>query len=498
MFTHSIAEPSTTALFLLVFGSLILFSVVLWRNMTRLGIPVVLLFLGLGILGGSEGLGRIEFSDYEFAFRLGTIALVLILFDGGFNTSLTTVRQSFAPAGALATIGVVLTAALVAVFANAFGLGWGESFLIGAIVSSTDAAAVFSVLRGSGIRLKERVRGTLELESCVNDPMAVILTMAVIQILAYPATHWWEVLIFVPIQLVVGILVGGIIGAVGRYFLEHLKLSMGGLYPVYTLSIAAVSFGLTTLVEGSGFLAVFVSGFVLGNGHIPYRQGLARVHDAIAWLCQISLFLMLGLLVFPSQLMEVGKIGLLIAIALTFIARPLAAWVCLLPFRFTWRESAFISWVGLRGAVPIVLATFPVFAKVPEAEQIFHIVFFIVVLSSIIPGTTILGLSKRWRLLERPRPQPSTALEVNSIARLHGEIRHYLIDPSVYACNLTLAEISLPAGAGIILISRGDQMVAARGATKILAGDHVYVFCDTESRAAIEELFSPQGDHLSA
>ncbi|MEP0843020.1 MAG: potassium/proton antiporter, partial [Phycisphaerae bacterium] len=342
------SELVATALLLAVFGLLMAVCVVSTRTIERLGVPVVLVFLLLGMFAGSEGPIGIAFEDYRFTFRIGTAALILILLDGGLNTPLAAIRQSIRPAAVLATAGVVGTAGLVAAFAHLLDLPWNESLLLGAVVSSTDAAAVFAVLRGGNLRLSRRVGTTIELESGINDPMAVILTVAATSLLGAEPVSLLGMALGVPLQLLIGLIVGIVLGLGSRMLLHVVRLSTAGLYPVLTLALAFIAFGLATLAQGSGFLAVYVAGLVLGNSTIPYRSGLIRIHDAIAWLSQISMFLMLGLLVFPSRLKPVAGLGIMLALFLAFIARPAVVFLCLLPFRFPLKEVAYIGWVGLR------------------------------------------------------------------------------------------------------------------------------------------------------
>jgi potassium/hydrogen antiporter len=489
----ALAEPNATALLLVVFGLLVAFSVLFSRTIDRLGIPIVLLFIVLGMLGGSEGLGGLPFENYGLAVRLGTIALVLILFDGGLNTSVNSIRSVAAPASILATVGVALTAGFLTLGARLFGLTWTESMLLGAVVSSTDAAAVFAVLRGGRLQLKERVGRTIEVESCVNDPMAVILTLTLVQAFSAGSAPWTNVLVAVPVQLGVGVAVGAMCGWLGRFLLLRVRVPTVGLYPVLTLALSFLSFGAATLAYGSGFLAVFVTGVVLGSANLPYRNGLARVHDALAWLSQVSMFLMMGLLVFPSQLTPVAGTGLLLALMLAFVARPLAVVLCLLPFRLPAREVIYVAWIGLRGAVPIVLATFPVLAQVPGAMTVFNLVFFIVVASTLIPGATIRPVTRWLRLNTPERPLPSTVLEINSTFSLNGELVSFLIDPSVAVCGAYLREIEFPPGAAVVLVVRGKDLIAPRGNTRIEPQDHVYVFFKSKDRPTLELLFgSPE------
>lgn len=487
--TLALTEPTATALLLLVFGALIAFSVLFTRTLDRLGVPVVLLFLVLGMLGGSEGVGRIHFEDHELAFRFGTIALVLILFDGGLNTAHSSILRSLAPAGLLATLGVAGTAGIVALVARLFGLGWGESLLIGAIVSSTDAAAVFAVLRGGSLRVKEPMRSTLEVESCVNDPMAVILTVTVVDVLRTGAAPGWSILATVPIQLVVGALVGTLVGFCGRFTLGRVTLATAGLYPAATLALAFIAFGLATVAAGSGFLAVFAAAAVMGNGPLPYKAGLTRVHDAVAWFAQVSMFLMLGLLVDPSNLIPVAGTGLALGLVLAVVARPIAALLCLLPLRWHRPQLIFTAWVGIRGAVPIILATIPVMAGIPNAERVFNIVFFIVVVSTIVPGATIVALARRLKLGDLDAPAPAAHIEMHSRRRLEGDIFVYRIDPAVAVCGAKLSELAFPVDATVLLIVRGDLLIPARGNTRLEAGDYVYAFCRSTDEPALGLLF---------
>ncbi len=489
-------EPLTTAIFLSIFGLLIAVSVLFSRGVDRLGIPIVLLFLVLGMLGGSQGLGGIEFSDYSFATRVGTMALALILFDGGLNTALGDIRRVLYPATLLATVGVFLTAAITALFARLFGLPWEAALLLGAVVSSTDSAAVFAVLRGGRLNLTPQLARTLEVESCINDPMAVILTTSLIQVMMAKAAGGmgWSLVLGVPTQLAIGAVVGILFGYLGRTILIRVRLSTAGLYPALTLAIAFLSFGVATIVQGSGFLAVFTTGVILGNGTLPYRNGLRRIHDAFAWLSQISMFLMLGLLVTPSHLLGIAGVGLGVGLALAFVARPVAVILCMLPFGYPKRQVAYLSWVGLRGAVPIILGTFPVLAGVPGADLIFNLVFFIVVVSSIVPGATIQYLTRRMKLDVPGRPAPAAAMEISSTFALNGEITNYYIDASLAVCGAKLSEIEFPAGSAVVLIVRDKELIAPKGQTTLLAGDHVSLFNRSEDHAFIQLLFGgPEG-----
>jgi cell volume regulation protein A len=483
-------EPLPTAVALTIFGILLVVSVLSSRASERFGVPVALIFLLIGMLAGSEGIGGIPFEDYALAYRLGTVALVLILFDGGLNTPMSAVRRVAAPAAVLATVGVIGTAALVAVGARALGFGWPEAMLLGAVVSSTDAAAVFAVLRGSGLQLTRRVGATLEIESGANDPMAVILTTVVTRSLLEPDVGFgWAVPATIVLQIVVGAAIGLAIGFGGRLLLARTRLAASGLYAVLLVGIACLAFAVPTLVYGSGFLAVYVAAIVLGNGGLPYRAGLLRVHDALAWLSQVTMFLVMGMLVFPSRLLQVAPVALLLAAFLTVVARPLVVWLCLLPFRYPAREVAYICWVGLRGAVPIILAAFPVLAGAPGAERIFDVVFFVVVVSAFVPGATVPWLARRLRLESPEPPAPQAVLEIESMQPLHGELVSFYIDEALAVAGVRLADLPFPEGTAVTLIVRGRELVAARGATVLMPGDHVYVFARPEEQALVQLMF---------
>jgi cell volume regulation protein A len=485
-----IIEPGATAIILATFGVLLAVSLVSTRALERFGVPVALIFLVIGMLAGSEGIGGIAFDDYALAFRFGTIALVLILFDGGLNTSMGAVRQTIRPAGVLATVGVVGTAGLVAAAAHYVGFAWPAALLLGAIVSSTDAAAVFSVLRGSGISLKRRVGTTLEVESGINDPMAVILTIALTENLLRPdVALGWHLALDALVEIVVGAGLGAAVGYGGRQLLSKLRLPSGGLYPVLTLALALIAFGVPTLLHGSGFLGVYVAALVLGDGALPYRAGLVRVHDALAWLAQIAMFLVLGLLAFPSRLIEVAWIGLALALFLAFAARPLVVALCLAPFGYTRRDVAYVGWVGLRGAVPIILATFPVLAGAPGAERIFDVVFFIVVVSALVPGGTVPWVTRRLGLESGDPPPPRAVLEIESMQPLSGNLMSFYIDEAVAVARVPIAELPFPEGSAVTLIVRGQELIAARGGTTLEPGDHAYVFARPEDVPFIQLMF---------
>jgi cell volume regulation protein A len=486
------AEPLPTAIALTILAVLLGVSALASRASGRLGVPFALLFLVIGMLAGSEGIGRISFEDYSLTFRVGTVALTLILFDGGLNTTVASFRRVAAPATLLATVGVAATAGVTALGGRALGLGWPEALLVGSIVSSTDAAAVFSSLRNAGIRIRPRVSTLLEVESGMNDPMAVILTLAVTGAIVERSGATFGVLWSTVVQLAVGVGAGIALGHAGRWLISRVRLAASGLYPVLTIAFAFFAFGAPTLLFGSGFVAVYVAAIVLGNGDLPYASGLRRVHDAMAWFSQVAMFLLLGLLAFPSRLVEVAKPGLAIGLFIAFVARPLVVALLLAPFRVPWREVVFVSWVGLRGAVPIMLATFPVLSGVAAGLEIFDVVFFIVVVSTAVQGTSIPWMARRLGLEAPAPPAPRAVLEVISTQQLAGEVMSFYVEPASAVAGSRIADLPIPERSAVMLVVRGRELVAARGATVLRPGDHVYLFTAPEEKGFVQLLFGRQ------
>ncbi len=481
---------STPALILLVFGVLLATSVLVSRASARTGVPLTLIFLGVGMLAGSEGIGGIAFADYEIAFWLGTAALAFILFDGGLNTSRADLRGVVAPASVLATLGVVLTAAMIACACRLAGLEWGTAWMIGAIVSSTDAAAVFSVLRASGVHLKRRVGMTLEVESGVNDPVAFILTMLVVTVLAQAdSLDVPMIALSVAMQLAVGAACGVLIGMGGRWLLRTYPLRPSGLVPAFTIAIASLAYGVPALLNGSGFLSVYLAGMIIGSGGLPFQTSVHRVHDTLAWLSQIGMFLVLGLLVFPSRMLSVWPLGVALALVLAFFARPAAVALCLAPFRYAKREVAFIGWVGLRGAVPIVLATLPVIAQVPNAERVFDVVFVIVVVNALLQGTSVPWLARKLGV-ESADPNPSTAvLEIEGPAPFDTDIQSFQVDEVLPACWELLNDVPLPATSSPMLVIRGTSLLTPSADLRLEPGDHVYLLVAAQDGPIVQLLF---------
>jgi cell volume regulation protein A len=476
-------------------GLLLGISVMFSRASARTGLPLTLVFLSIGMLAGSEGIGGIEFDSYHQAFWLGSAALALILFDGGLNTHWGAVRPVLGPGALLASVGVLVTAGLMAVGGHLLGLSWSEAWLIAAIVSSTDAAAVFSVLRASGVNLKRRLGITLELESGLNDPVAFILTGVVVQALGSvepidPVATGSAVLL----EMAVGLVGGVTIGVTARWMLRRFPLRPGGLVPAFTVAVACLAFGVPAILHGSGFLAVYVAGIALGAGTLPYRASVQRVHDSLAWLAQIVMFLVLGLLSFPFRVLEVLPIGLGLTVLLAFLARPIAVALCLAPFGYRPREIAFVGWVGLRGAVPIVLATLPVIAQVSGAERAFDVVFVIVVANALLQGTTVPWLARRLGLESADAPPAPALLEIEGPETFDSEIRSFHVEDDLPVCGQSLAEIPFPPTSSAMLVIRGRHLLAPRGDTVLQTGDHIYLLVDQGDTAFLQLLFGrPEG-----
>ncbi|MDG2304936.1 MAG: potassium/proton antiporter [Candidatus Binatia bacterium] len=482
-------EPLETSLFLTAGGLLLVTAALTSPLSHRLGIPSLLFFLVVGMMAGSEGLGGIPFESYDDAYRIGTIALVLILFDGALNTPVAALRRSLAPAGLLATVGVVLTAGITAGIGILVGLPVPIAVLTGCVVSSTDAAAVFSVLRGGGIHLRGQLGPIIEVESGLNDPMAVLLTMVGTEIILGTTTLGGETGFFLAQQLVIGAAGGVAIGYGGQFLLAGIRLPSPGLYLAFTVAFAFLAYGLPSSVGGSGFLSVYIAGILLGDGPLPYRPGVRRVHEALAWLAQITMFLLLGLLVFPSRLAAVWEDGLAVGFALALVARPAAVLITLLPIRLPFPHKLFISWVGLRGAVPIILATYPLLRGVPDAYLIFDVVFFAVLVNNFIPGSTVAWLAKKADLAD-PRPTaPPASVELFSHGEYPGEFVWYNLDARSAVSGAYVRDLPLPDNTVVTLILRGPDVVPPRRDSSLSPGDYVCLFTQTDDQSFLNLLF---------
>jgi cell volume regulation protein A len=464
----------TIELVLFVIGILLLLAVMASKVSGRLGVPALALFLALGMLAGSDGLGGIHFDNPWLTQLVGTAALAYILFSGGLDTRIEIVRPVAIPSLVLSTIGVALTAVLVGWFANAvLGFTWLEGILLGAIVSSTDAAAVFSILRSRNTRLRGNLEPLLEMESGSNDPMAIFLTIGMVRLLSDPALSPFSLIPFFIIQFGLGGLCGFMFGKLGLWLLNAIKLREDGLYSVLTTAFVIFVYGATASIGGNGFLAVYLAGLIMGNEAFVHRRSLTRFHDGIAWLMQIVMFLVLGLQVFPSQLPAIAVIGFVTATFLVLVARPISVFVALMPFRFSLTDKLLVSWVGLRGAAPIVLATFPLLAGLEKSGILFNIVFFVVLLSVLLQGSSIPFVARLLKLnLAKPSgvSAPETMFE-----KYPGEILDVAIDVQSPAHGKRIVELDLPLNILLVIIKRGEQVFLPRGDIMIQAGDHILV-----------------------
>ena len=471
-------------------GLLITLSILGSRLSSKFGLPLLIIFLALGMLAGEEGILGIQFDDYSMAFLIGHLALAMILLDGGLRTRLKTFRVGFKPALSLATLGVLLTSGGIGLLAMwVFDLSLFEGLLIGAIVGSTDAAAVFSMLSGRGINLNERVGATLEIESGTNDPMAIFLTIMLVELLTGEIGGPLDTLLFLVEQFGFGLLIGIGGGWLIARLLSWLDLAPG-LYALLALALGFSVFGLTGAIGGSGFLAIYLCGLMIGNRPGRHLNFILPVHDGLAWLSQIGLFLILGLLVNPSELIEYALPALVIAFALIFVARPIAVVLSVKPFfRFRWREIGFISWVGLRGAVPIVLAIFPVIGGVENATLYFNVAFVVVLLSLLIQGST-LSLMARWMRVEVPvgiTPNHRGALGI--LPENDYELFVYRIE-NEQLDGQQIRLIRFPSGTLISALFRNHVMLHPKGSTELKLNDTICVISRDEDVDALNQIFS--------
>lgn len=474
---------------------LLLLSVLSSKVSSGLGIPALALFLAIGMLAGSEGLGGIHFDDPHLAQSMGVVALIFILFAGGLSTDWRTVRPNLWNAVGLSTAGVLGTALLVGWFVSmVLSLPFAQSLLLGSIISSTDAAAVFAVLRSRNVSLKGDLKPLLELESGSNDPMAVFLTLGVIQLLTNPHS---SILSLVPMfaqHMLVGSALGYAFGRVSVSAMNRVRLEYEGLYSVLLIALVLLCYGLTTLCGGNGFLSIYVAGVVMGTHNFIHKNSLTRFFDGVAWLMQILMFVTLGLLVFPSHLIPVIPAGLFVAFFLMLIARPVAVFLCLSFSRFSLREKALVSWVGLRGAVPIILATFPLLSGVPQAEMFFNIVFFVALTSVLIQGTSIPLVAKVLKVDAPFIRAPVCPLEFIATSKSKSDLVEVAVAHASKISGKQLVDIEMPEDILIVLISRNGEFLIPKGRTVIEGGDVLVLLADQDQLSAFEAFIAAKDD----
>lgn len=481
---------------ILLAAVLILLGIMSSKASARLGLPVLVLFLIVGMLAGEGGIGGIAFDSPGIAHALGTLALAMILYDGGLQTPLESVRAVWKPATLLATLGVLVTAVITGLAAAwILGLPILMALLIGAIVGSTDAAAVFAQLRNSGIHIRKRLKATLEVESASNDPMAIFLTVGLLEVLVNDLPLGAGLLTMFVLQMGIGAAVGLVVGFSTVRVINNIHLQASGMYPVLATACGLLAFGAAASLGGSGFLAIFVAGVVVGNSRFVFQRGTFLFHDGLAWLSQITMFVVLGLLIDPKALIDVWFEGLLIAIVLIFVARPLAVVPMLLPFGFDRREITLVSWVGLRGSVPIVLAIFPLIYGLPGAPLIFNVVFFVVLMSAIVQGSTLAQVARRLGVAEAPPVAPAATLEITSLENVNADIVEYTLAADSRAVGRRLSQMALPDSTVIAMVTRGGEVITPRGSTILYADDHLFAVLRPDTRPFVDRAFSQAADN---
>lgn len=487
---------------LLIGSLLLLISIIAGKTSYKFGVPTLILFLVIGMLAGSEGPGGINFDDPKLAQFIGIVSLNFILFSGGLDTSWSSIKPILWQGISLSTIGVLITAFSVGFFVYFItDFTIYESLLLGSIVSSTDAAAVFSILRSKSLALKSNIRPTLELESGSNDPMAYVLTIAFLSLVVSQSQDQ-SVLSVIPLflqQMIVGLIAGLLFGKLSKVIINKIKLDFEGLYPVLVIALMFITFSATDSVGGNGFLAIYLCAVYLGNQDLIHKKTILKMFDGLAWLMQIVLFLTLGLLVFPSHIIPVIGIGLLISAFMILIARPLGVFLSLLPFKLKTRKKVYISWVGLRGAVPIVFATYPLLAGIEKAEMLFNIVFLITLTSILIQGTTLAVFAKWLHVLLPEKVKLKGPLEIFFDENPKSEIKEICLKDTDYAVGKKIVNLGFPKNALITMIKRADAYITPKGTTVLEAGDTLIVLSDKqEALDAVNEILTHEERNLNS
>ena len=480
---------------ILLVGSVLLFvSIIVGKTGYKFGVPTLLLFLLVGMLFGSDGLGM-QFHNADEAQFIGMVALSIILFSGGMDTKFNDVRPIMAQGIMLSTIGVLLTAFFTGIFIWWIsGMSWSNiafpittSLLLAATMSSTDSASVFAILRSQNINLKHNLRPMLELESGSNDPMAYMLTIVLIQLVQASGVSSGDIALSFAIQFIMGGALGYALGRTAVFMLNRLNIDNQSLYPILLLAFVFFTFSITDLFKGNGYLAVYIAGMIVGNNKIKHRKEITTFMDGLSWLFQIIMFLCLGLLVNPHEMLDVAIVATLIGVFMIFIGRPLSVFLCLLPFKnMTTKSRIFISWVGLRGAVPIIFATYPVVAGIEGANMIFNIVFFITIVSLIVQGTTISKMANKLKL-SKPMPKTGNEFGVELPEEINTHLYDMVIEPSHITSGDTLKDMALPKGTLVMIVKRGEEYLIPNGTLKLHVGDRLLLISEKQEAAAEDE-----------
>ena len=480
---------------ILLVGSVLLFvSIIVGKTGYKFGVPTLLLFLLVGMLFGSDGLGM-QFHNADEAQFIGMVALSIILFSGGMDTKFNDVRPIMAQGIMLSTIGVLLTAFFTGIFIWWIsGMSWSNiafpittSLLLAATMSSTDSASVFAILRSQNINLKHNLRPMLELESGSNDPMAYMLTIVLIQLVQASGVSGGDIALSFAVQFIVGGALGYALGRTAVFMLNRLNIDNQSLYPILLLAFVFFTFSITDLFKGNGYLAVYIAGMIVGNNKIKHRKEITTFMDGLSWLFQIIMFLCLGLLVNPHEMLDVAIVATLIGVFMIFIGRPLSVFLCLLPFKnMTTKSRIFISWVGLRGAVPIIFATYPVVAGIEGANMIFNIVFFITIVSLIVQGTTISKMANKLKL-SKPMPKTGNEFGVELPEEINTHLYDMVIEPSHITSGDTLKDMALPKGTLVMIVKRDEEYLIPNGTLKLHVGDRLLLISEKHEAAAEDE-----------
>lgn len=469
---------------LLITGLILLFCVASSKILYKYGIPVLVIFLGMGMLMGSDGIGGIYFNSPSVAEKLSNIGLLFIMFSGGFETSWKTAKPVAAASIVLASLGVAMTAFLIGIFAYfVLGFSFLEGMLLGSIISSTDAASVFSILRSKNLNLKNGLAPMLEMESGSNDPMAYMLTTIFISLIVGKEQN---IILLLTSQIVIGLLIGLLVGKIGVWIINNIKLDIDGLYYIVVISLALISLSSSNLIGGNGFLAVYITGLIIGNSRIIHKINLVRYFDGISWLMQIMLFFTLGLLVFPSQLPEIALKGIITAAFIILVARPIAVFIILTFFKKSNKDKLLVSWVGFRGAAAIVFATYPLTEGLPIANEIFNIVFFIAVVSVLVQGTFFIPLAKKLNLISEDQTTLKTFTDYTG--EIYADLLEIEIPISRGLKEKAIMDLDIPEDVLIVMIKRDDKLITPKGNTMIKQGDTLMILGDEESLMRIDSI----------